>query len=112
METTEIFESIRQYLLKDRYNYYPIKDEDGRIALQDALSMDICNSIPENTNRPYYKIESIDQAKEIMKSLLLKFIRKVDEVSFNRIFQNNVESKSLNPHGELFFSVYRELSKN
>ncbi len=101
MNKEEIIKTFKSIIDKENDSFI-IPSDVGIFSILQGVNFDICNSIPESTKKTYFKIDSVEQAKEIWTKVLSNF---PPEKEVDKVFDKNVPN-NLNIDAELFLSIY------
>ena len=66
------------------------------------INFDIVNFVSENLNRTYYKINSIEEAKDIW----IKVLDDLPAEEMGNVFETYIGNFNINIEKQLFFSIY------
>ena len=106
MKIQEIIEEINYHLNTDVKKFVSVKNNEDVDVLVYNILFDITNSIPENNLSPYFEIESIQMAKEILKSIFEIRVHDEGDDTFESKFNLILDSKRVDFSKKLFLSVY------
>lgn len=104
MTTEEIISAIDEYITMDvDYEFISLKNEDGTFKLGDSFTFDISNTDNKHHFAPYFKIESLQQAKEIFKEIASQ----ITDSELENLFKNVMAEKNVDFNKEIYLSIYR-----
>jgi len=102
MTKDEIVKTFRYVLEKDKISLVtPLRNNAS--SLIQGINFDICNSVPDNTNRTYLKVDSLKDAKEIWVEVLDDLPK---EKNIAKVFDEFVKTFAIDLYKSLYLSIY------
>lgn len=102
MTKDEIVKIFRSVLEKDKISFVTPFQNNTSFLMQ-GINFDICNSVPNKTNRTYLKVDSLKDAKEIWTEVLDDLPK---EKNVAKVFDEFVKTFAINLNKSLFLSIY------
>lgn len=107
MTTQEIIDGVNEYLGSDiGYQLNLVKDSDGRLIQTDSVYFTITNVKDDTFFAPFFPVESIEQARDVAKEVLLDLSGEDEDI--DRFIQRRIEElRPIDETKPMYLTLYR-----